>query len=528
MKKYYSYLYACSYLAILAACEPKHNNQSPRAAEVDHPIVKSYKAPYFYNDDRVEKIKALGPQLQKIIEDHALANDIPGIAFGVVVDNELVLTASTGMINMDDQLPATAESSFRIASLTKSFTAMSILQLRDEGSLSLLDPVAKYIPDMEGLEYLTKDSPIVTIENLLTMTSGLPEDNPWGDRQLDESEEMLEDLVAQGLSMSNVPAYQFEYSNTSYALLGNIISQVSGMPCQTYIQENILRPLGMDQTYWEYDNIPKEKLALGYRREDGQWKAETLLHDGVFAPIGGLITSIEDFSKYVSFQLSAWPPRNDNDTGPLKRSSLREMQRPQFSRLKSNASDFNGLPCPAISGYGYGLGITEDCNNVRRISHGGALPGYGSDYVFFPEYGFGIMAFCNLTYTSPYPFRKIEKLLFDVIGTNSRKLPVSDILRQRQKQIVSLIQDWNPDIEAEILAENFYMDFSREHRISKIQDVLIKAGDILDTSILEPENQLRGKFKLEAKNGEITIFFTLTPENVPKIQQLDLSFMRHM
>jgi hypothetical protein len=280
----------------------------------------------------------------------------------------------------------------------------------------------------------------------------------------------------------------------------------------------------MEQTYWEYDSVPNEQLAIGYRWEDEQWKLEPMLHDGAYGAMGGLITSIEDFSKYVSFHLSAWPPRSDEDAGPVKRGTLREMHTPQFAKLYADATDFNGDPCAVISGYGYGLGITKYCNNIKRISHGGALPGFGSNYVFFPEYGVGIMAFCNLTYTSPYPFKDFGKLLFDSLDLQPRQLPVSDILAERQKQIVELIQSWDLELETNILAENFYMDKSRAHRMSEIQDVINKAGDIQKTNEMEPRNQLRGSFKIQAENGVINIFFTLSPEKHPKVQQLDISF----
>src|SRR5204863_4720281 len=85
----------------------------------------------------------------------------------------------------------TPDTTFRIASMTKSFTALSILKLRDEGKLSLDDPVARYVPALAGLPYPTKDSPTLTIRHLLTHSEGFPEDNPWGDRQLAQSDETL-------------------------------------------------------------------------------------------------------------------------------------------------------------------------------------------------------------------------------------------------------------------------------------------------------------------------------------------------
>ena len=487
----------------------------------------SYQPPVFVNDNRKEKILSIVDSLKPLFEKHMSLKHIPGVAYGIVVDNELIVLDAIGKIDLNAERSSSAKSCFRIASMTKSFTAMAIMKLRDENRLNLQDPVADYISQMVKLNYLTNDAPTITIHNLLTMTAGFPEDNPWGDRQLDETDQMLIDLVDEGLSFSNVPSYQFEYSNTGYALLGNIISRVSGMPYQKYIKKSILQPLGMENTYWEYTNIPQDQLVQGYRWEDEQWEEEPLLHDGSYGAMGGLITSIEDFAKYVSFHLSAWPPKNGAETGPIKRSSLREMQTPTFPHLYANAKNLKGDPCAMISGYGYGLGITRNCNGHISISHGGALPGFGSNYVFYPEHGIGIMAFCNLTYTSPWPLKEIETLLFETLDLQARQLPVSDILALRQKQILDFIQNLNQEIEPDILAENFYLDKSKEHRTKAIQEILNKAGEIKKTQEIKPFNQLRGKIIMNAEHGDINVFFTLSPEKIPKIQMLDVWLEPH-
>ncbi len=513
-------------LISLGSCNQQQETKEAPLASIL--VSGSYKPAVFENDKRIEKIKEITPEIHELFTKYRKKKNIPGIVYGIVVDDELVIASATGLINLENEKTATIKSEFRIASMTKSFTAMAILKLRDEGKLSLCDPVYKYIPEMSELKYLTNDASVIDIEDLLTMTAGFPEDNPWGDRQLEESDQMLMDLLKKGVSFSNPTAYDFEYSNTSYALLGNIISRISGKPFQEYISENILLPLKMEHTYWEYDSVPKNQLVNGYRWENGQWKLEPILHDGVYGAVGGLITNIEDFSKYVSFHLSAWPPRSDSDVGPIKRSSLREMQTPQFSKLHANATYFNGEPCAKISGYGYGLSTTSNCKELKWVSHGGALPGFGSFYLFFPEYGVGVMAFCNLTYTYPWPNKEFGKLLFKTIDKiEPRHLPISTILNDRKDQVVELIQNWDSDIEKKILAENFYLDKSRKNRTAEIQEVLDKAGTIINIQELKPINQLRGSFKIKAENGFIDVFFTLTPEKYPKVQKLDVSFQQN-
>ena len=484
----------------------------------------SYRPPAFADDGRLKKVQGAASAFEQLFKAQAAARKIPGLAWGVVVDDSLAVSGATGLIHLGQERPATTRSAFRIASMTKSFTAMAILKLRDEGKLSLSDPVSRYIPEMSGLDYLTDDAPPIDIENLLTMTAGFPEDNPWGDRQLAVTDETLIGLIRDGVSFSNVPSVQFEYSNLGYALLGNIVSRVAGMPYQDYIRQNILLPLGMEHTYWEYADVPEGQLVSGYRWEDEQWKDEPILHDGAYGAMGGLITTIEDFSRYVRLHLSAWPARSGEDKGPARRSTLREMHTPQFPRLNTGGTGANGEPCPSVTGYGYGLGITRNCEDRARVSHGGALPGFGSNYIFYPEYGVGVMAFGNLTYTGPMPLKEIEALLFDSLGLEPRKLPASDILLQRQEQVVQLLQTWDAQLEAAILAENFYLDHSREHRMADIREALDKAGAIRSVGPIEPLNQLRGGFTMEAENGAVSVFFTLTPEREARVQYLEVEF----
>jgi hypothetical protein len=201
------------------------------------------------------------------------------------------------------------------------------------------------------------------------------------------------------------------------------------------------------------------------------------------------------------------------------------MHTPQFSRLYADSEDWNGNPCAGQSGYGYGLGIYNDCTGILEVAHGGALPGYGSHYAFFPEYGVGIMAFGNLTYTRPYDYAEMLKVLFEEGDIQPRVLPTSNILSKRKEQILQMIQTWDQELEADILAENFYLDKSREYRKTEIQEILEKAGEIRNVEKLEPLNQLRGEFKIIAENGSVNVFFTLTPEKDPKVQALYTTFI---
>lgn len=478
--------------------------------------------PVFENPAAFDKLIEAQPVVDSIYKVYAEQNHFPSIVYGIVANGKLVFSGGHGYSNIDKKITPTASTVYRIASMSKSFTAMAILKLRDEGKLHITDPVSNYIPEFKNAGALTTDAAPITIQNLMTMSAGFPEDNPWGDRQLDDSNEELMELVQAGLSFSNVPGINYEYSNLGYALLGRTISNVSGMPYQQYITENILKPLGMNNSFYEFENVGDDKLALGYLWENDQWIAEPILHDGAYGAMGGMLCSLEDFSKYVAFQLDAWPPRNDPETGPIKRSSIREMHQPwRFNNLFTNAKDRHGNLCPIAVGYGYGLGWRKDCNGVVRISHSGGLPGYGSEWRFYPEYGVGVVAFSNERYGAPSGANALVlDTLISIAGLQPRNLAPSAILQIRRKQITKFITHQFSDTS--FFAENFFLDQSQDDRMKEIDQLFADAGRFVRIGQSKSLNQLRMEFVIEFENKNVTVFFTLTPEKNPLVQQLDV------
>ena len=134
---------------------------------------------------------------------------------------------------------------------------------------------------------------------------------------------LAEALVAAGVPFSRAPGMAFEYSNFGYALLGRIIANVSGMPYRRYVEQSLLTPLGMASSGYQVSEWPVARRSLGYRWEDGRWKREPDMADGAFGAMGGLQTSANDYARWVAFLLSAWPPRDDAESGPVSRASVR-------------------------------------------------------------------------------------------------------------------------------------------------------------------------------------------------------------
>lgn len=474
---------------------------------------------------RGERVAAILPEIDKMYTDLAGKEHLPGLVYGVVLDGKLVHARALGLADVERKIAVTNSTEFRIASMTKSFVAMAALKLRDQGKLRLDDPVANYLPELRRLRLPTTDSPVLTIRHLMTMTTGLPEDNPWGDRQMAVNNARLAKLVGAGLSFSNAPGHAFEYSNLGFIMLGKVVTKVSGMRFQDYITKQILLPLGMNNTRWEYTQAAPGKLALGYRWDRDHWEAEPILQDGDGAAMGGLITTMDDFAAYVALHLDAWPARSDPERGPLRRASLREMHLPHaFVGLSAKATMTDDkTPNPRVAFYSYGLTWSRDSRDVVTSGHSGGLPGFGSQYRFAPDHGIGIFAFTNLRYGQVYgPTAKALAMLIERADLGPRPVAVSPILAARHMQVAQLVQSWDPSLGSAITAENFFLDQSRGDWIVHAREQLAPIGKITAVGPMKAENQLRGTFALIGERGTVNVKFTLTPEREPKVQAVEL------
>jgi len=490
-------------------------------------FAQTYKPPVFNDPDRLKKVEAAYPVIDKIYKDYAEQNHFPGLVYGIVLDGKLVHAGGIGYTEIADKAEAGPQSEFRIASMSKSFTAMAILKLRDEGKLHLDDPISIYIPEAKNMKRLTKDAPPITIRNLLTHTAGFPEDNPWGDRQLANTDAQLVALYKKGISFSNDPGIGYEYSNLGFATLGYIIKKVTGESYQKYITDNILKPLGMTHTYYEYTKVPKNQLAHGYRWLDGKWVEQPMLHDGSYGAMGGMITSIEDFAKYMSFHLSAWPPRDDKETGPVKRSSVREMQYPwDVNGFNANYHTATGRFYPFTSAYCYGLRWRRYADAMTAVGHTGGLPGFGSEWTIYPEYGVGVVCFANLTYAPAGNVNlQVADTLIRLSGIKMRHLPPSDILTKRRDDLMNILPGWNNAKASHIFAVNFFMDYFPDKLKAEATEIFNKAGKITGVGEVVPENQMRGYFILTGEQKDIRVSFTLTPENPALIQEYHIALV---
>jgi CubicO group peptidase (beta-lactamase class C family) len=479
----------------------------------------------FEDEGRAKKLAAAFSEVDRAFATFAERTRVPGVAWGVIVDGALVHEGALGVRDVESGAPVRGDSVFRTASMTKSFTALAVLKLRDERRLSLDDPVARHVPELAALPYPTRDSPAITIRHLLTHAEGFPEDNPWGDRQLAVSDALLSAWMRKGIPFSNAPGVAFEYSNYGFGILGQVVARVSGRPYRDYVSREVLAPLGMDATVWEAASVPRDRLARGYRSEGGQFVEEPPLVDGAFGAMGGLYSSVPDLARWVGLFLSAWPPRDDEERGPLRRASLREMQQAARPYRASATRPAPDAPLRlSAGGYAYGLSADQSCRFAHIVSHSGGLPGYGSIMRWLPEHGVGIVALANATYTAPGRASTEALEALHATGALQPRVPQpAPALLAAREGVDRLLASWDDTRYEALAADNLSLDRPREARRSEFEALRAAHGACRPQGPLRAENALRGEWWLECERGKVRLSLTLAPTRPPRIQDLALT-----
>jgi CubicO group peptidase (beta-lactamase class C family) len=459
-----------------------------------------------------------------IFQAHVDERHLPGCAYGIVTSGGLVGSGSCGIVNPGSAECPGAATVYRIASMTKSFTALAILMLRDAGKLALDTAAAEYVPELSRLVYPTRDSSPITVRQLLTMAAGWPEDNPWGDRQLWRNDAQLGEILARGVSFANAPGVTFEYSNLGYMVLGRVIANVGGESSLDFITHRILQPLGMHETVWNAADVAAERLASGYHWLEGSWVEEPLLPSGGDAAVfGGLYSTVADLARWVAFQLSAWPPRDDPEEGIVRRATLREMQQPH--RLYTPADEAPEIGRPVVwsaGGYGYGLTTTYE-GSLAIVGHAGGLPGFGSHMCWAPDYDLGVVALGNVRYAS-MRVASTEALRQLVRQGTVRPRPKHPAppLEAARADVQRLLSYWDDTLVQELFADNFFLDDSREWWQGEVARLAAVHGKLRDSGPFAAENALCGTWKLAGEKGWVNAFVTLTPSVPPRVQELKL------
>jgi CubicO group peptidase (beta-lactamase class C family) len=311
----------------------------------------------------------------------------PSIAVVICDRSSIVWQHAHGPVDSRSSAEVDIDTVFGIGAVTESLTAAAILALRDEGVLCLEEPLHRTVPEALALRYPTRDSPSITLYHLLTHTAGLPGSARQLEEALDrspEEHELLDHLAA--LSLENVPGTKARPSLLDLALLGIVVQRRSGRSYRAFVEERILGPLGMTATTFEPDSLGAP-LATPHGHRNGVLEPTPITTFGAYLPACGLFASAQDLARLLSFQLDAWPPRDDPESGlPLCRATVREShQKGPHQRI---AREGNGL------GWAIGkhdvLGGEDDILGEIVHLHGKAPDQYAAFIGFIVKLGLGI------------------------------------------------------------------------------------------------------------------------------------------
>ena len=329
-------------------------------------------------------IDSISEQLRSRVVELCVEHKLIGAAVGVVRDQALAWSHGFGFADLETEQPPDEHTVFRIGSITKTFTATAIFQLRDEGKLQLDDPIEQYIPEFSAVQARKGSVEAVTLRRLLCHHSGIMFESPgnqWETLEFPSMEEIMAILPQVGVVIE--PDSAFKYSNLGFALLGEVVTRVSRRPYEEYVRGEILEKLDMNSSVFELTESLSSRMATGYELrpyEDLPKTAPPYTANG-YAAGGQLYSTVTDLAKWLVFQFRN-DVSEDESTQVLADRSLKEMQRAQF--LEPGWRAGYCLPWTAKA-------VGEDV----YLGHGGAVPGFLTRIDFNPERRLGVIVLTN-------------------------------------------------------------------------------------------------------------------------------------
>jgi CubicO group peptidase (beta-lactamase class C family) len=312
--------------------------------------------------------------LQVWLDAQRAYQQIPGVSAAVVHDQQLLWSGGFGYADIERKMPATPSTIYSICSISKLFTSIGVMQLRDEGKVRLDDPVARHIPWFK-IKRGDPLGPEITVEGLLTHSSGLPRESDFPywtgpDFTFPTREQIMERLARQE-TLYPAETY-FQYSNLGLTLAGELITSASSQPYEAYVRKRIFEPLGLKSTTSEMPEKERGgRLATGYsalRREGTRVAVPFFMARGI-SPAAGFASSVEDLARFASWQFRVLDRKGEE---VLKSNTLREMQRVHWVD-----PDLETM-------WGLGFSVWRNDGKVF-VGHGGSCPGFRTQLLLKPD-----------------------------------------------------------------------------------------------------------------------------------------------
>jgi CubicO group peptidase (beta-lactamase class C family) len=345
--------------------------------------------------------EALARFSRQIAED-VQVDGVGGITAGVVVGRDLVWAQGFGWADVERRIPAGVNTIYRIGSISKSFTAVALLQLWERGYLELDDPVRGVLPELDQLPERPEGAQPITFRQLASHTAGLIRE-PRLEGSTDGPLEFWEDKILASIPTTGFyapPGESYRYSNIGFGILGYSLSRVTGIPFMELVDASLFRPLGMHSSGFVVTPAIAEQLATGYvQRRDGTVSAEVPYEEhvgrGYKVPNGGIYSTVGDLGRFVAGMTGA---ATVPVLGPEGRRLLRTSQTPEGG-----------------SRYSFGFSISEVEGHPPLIGHGGSVAGYNAHLIFEPESQIGVVLLRNYGGGETSLGRAARNLLLDLV-----------------------------------------------------------------------------------------------------------------
>ncbi len=371
-------------------------------------------------------------------------------SFALVIDGAVVLLKAKGVADLENKRVATPDTIYRIASITKTFTASAVMLLRDEGKLAIGDPLAGHLPDLDVL-YPHHDAAPIRIEQVLTHSAGFARSGPYAELARPSTEEDL--TLAMKLPLAGDPGLGHRYSNFGFGLLGLMVGRKSGMPYRDFVRTRLLEPLRMTSSGFDVAQLPPDRLAVAYQRSGAAQKPTM---NGAGEGAGGLYATARDLAEWIRFQLAAWPPRDDADEGPLRRSTIREMHQPRLPFDVGSRSLHGGGGTRAFArSVGLTWEVLKGCYFDRLVGHDGDLDGFHARLRFDVDrnLGFVLLGNSDTADMSGVAERILDTIAGEDLLAPRRREPAPALVARVEAAVKRLGTSWTEADHAETFSE---------------------------------------------------------------------------
>jgi serine beta-lactamase-like protein LACTB len=348
-------------------------------------------------------------ELSSYIASELADKAIPGLSIALVDGSNVVWSCGFGTADPDAGLPASAETLYRVGSVSKLFTDIAVMQLVERGQLDLDQPVRNYLPEFRPDNPFGKE---ITLRQLMSHRSGLVREPPVG-HYFDASSPTLAATVA-SLNRTTLvyePETRVKYSNAAIAVVGYVLEELSGRPFAEYLEDAVLDPIGMEDSAF----VPRERTARRLAKAvmwsyDGRSFPAPTFELGM-APAGSMYSTVLDLCDFMAMLLR----RGAGTVGPVLRpESLGEMFTPQFAEEG------------ATRGFGLGFQVGQIDGHLS-LGHGGAIYGFATSLKVLPEAGLGVVAIANMDVVNSVTGRIVDQALRMMLAARAgRELPPPD------------------------------------------------------------------------------------------------------